>query len=398
MIVWLLLCLGIAVGGITILVVAINVSFGMGWKTGRMEHVALLAGAAVGLTMLEVLRRWWLVPVVEWPWAMQAAAAACCLVAVVGLPLATWRRWSRTTPEGIERADTVLDLAGESGPSRFIGEGHHNWLLRIPGNESLGLVVHHWTARVPRLPAELDGLSILHMTDLHFHRAYDRRYFEAVFDAAVDEPADLVLVTGDLIDDPACIEWITPLFERLQGPFGRFAILGNHDHMHLTGPIAEAVEAAGFTVLDGTAERVSVMGKAVAIGGTCAPWGPPIPADALAGSPADFRLLMSHTPDLVYKAEKQGWDLVLSGHNHGGQVVLPGFGPVLMPSRYSRRFEQGFYGVGRSLLYVSRGIGGKHPIRIGCPPEIAHFTLKAADPNPRPAESSTTRPASRSLV
>ncbi|WP_165219574.1 metallophosphoesterase [Aquisphaera insulae] len=386
---WLAICIGTVIGGLTLLVLAINIVFGMGWKTGRMEHVALLSGGLVGLVGLDLLRRWWLVPVGAWPWWLQAVAGVCCLVAFVGLPLATWARWNRRQPEGIERADMVVDLAADGGRGRFIGDGPHHWLLSVPGNEALDLVVHRWTARVPALPPELDGLSILHLTDLHFSPAYDRRFFEAVFTAAAAEPADLVLVTGDLIDDPACVEWIAPLLSKLTAPFGRYAILGNHDHNHHTETIAAAVRASGYLVLDGDVAVAQLLGKTVAIGGTCAPWGPYVSESELSRQPADFRLLLSHTPDMVYRAARQGWDLVLSGHNHGGQVVIPGFGPVLMPSLYSRRFEQGFYRIGRTLLYVSRGIGAKHPIRIGCPPELAHFTLRAGgSPRVEPAPTS----------
>ena len=68
---------------------------------------------------------------------------------------------------------------------------------------------------------------------------------------------------------------------------------------------------------------------------------------------------------------------MLSGHNHGGQIRLPVLGPVFMPSIYSRRFDRGFFRSGQTLLYVSEGIGGKHPIRYGCPPEVCRFVLRS---------------------
>ena len=87
--------------------------------------------------------------------------------------------------------------------------------------------------------------------------------------------------------------------------------------------------------------------------------------------PADFRILLSHSPDLFYRAGRWGIDLMLSGHNHGGQIRLPSFGPVFMPSIYSRRFDRGFFRRGPTLMYVSEGIAGKHPVRYGCPPRSA---------------------------
>ena len=93
---------------------------------------------------------------------------------------------------------------------------------------------------------------------------------------------------------------------------------------------------------------------------------------------ADFRLLLSHSPDLFYKAQRWGVDLMLSGHNHGGQIRLPLVGPVFMPSRYSRRFDRGFFRRMGTLMYVNEGVGGKHPVRYGCPPEVSRLVLRAA--------------------
>jgi predicted MPP superfamily phosphohydrolase len=93
---------------------------------------------------------------------------------------------------------------------------------------------------------------------------------------------------------------------------------------------------------------------------------------------------MSHTPDLVYPLSRRGVELVLAGHNHGGQARLPGIGPVLMPSRYGRRLDQGFFRVGPTLLHVSRGVGAKHPLRFRCPPEISRIVLRAVPRRPRP--------------
>jgi predicted MPP superfamily phosphohydrolase len=69
---------------------------------------------------------------------------------------------------------------------------------------------------------------------------------------------------------------------------------------------------------------------------------------------------------------------MLSGHNHGGQIRLPLVGPVFMPSRYSRRFDRRFFRENQTLMYVSEGISGAHPVRYGCPPEITRFVLRAS--------------------
>jgi len=376
-----------AIGEIACVALAINVVHGLGWKNRWHEKATMAAVAACGLLSLEMTRRYWLVPVAEWPVPLMLFAMVCVFVGLVGLPAATFARWRRGRPDAIEPRERrrVFDKAEREA---FIGEGTHSWMLRLPGNESLDLVARDWTVAFPHLPTEFEALSILHLTDLHFSRAYNKRYFETVFDIAADAPADLVFVTGDLIDDPDCIAWIAPLLERLPGSLGRFAILGNHDHFHDTGRITDAATAGGFSVLDGQATTVEVRGRRLAVGGTCAPWGPPITAESI--PPADFSLLLSHTPDLAYESARQGWDFMLCGHNHGGQVRLPVIGPVLMPSRYSRRFEEGFYRIAPTLMYVSRGLGAKHPIRYGCAPEISRFKLVRTRLE-RPRESAAPR-------
>jgi len=135
---------------------------------------------------------------------------------------------------------------------------------------------------------------------------------------------------------------------------------------------------AGFASLEGRWCTIKENGARLALGGTSAPWGPALPASSLPA--ADFRILLSHSPDQFYKARDWGVDLMLSGHNHGGQIRLPAVGPVFMPSVYSRRFDRGFFRSGSTSLYVSEGLAGKHPYRYGCPPEITCFVLNRPEP------------------
>jgi uncharacterized protein len=93
--------------------------------------------------------------------------------------------------------------------------------------------------------------------------------------------------------------------------------------------------------------------------------------------PETFRLLLSHTPDNLPWAKGERVDLMLSGHNHGGQVVLPVFGPVYSPSRFGVRYAAGVFWSDPTLLYVSRGVSGKHPLRWNCPPEVTKLVLRA---------------------
>ncbi len=98
-------------------------------------------------------------------------------------------------------------------------------------------------------------------------------------------------------------------------------------------------------------------------------------AAALAGAPAGgFTLLLCHMPDLADEAARRGVDLQLSGHTHGGHIRMPWLGSLVLP-RYGWRYPVGHFHVGRTQLYVSRGVGGM-PLRLGCPPEATVITLR----------------------
>ena len=173
---------------------------------------------------------------------------------------------------------------------------------------------------------------------------------------------------------------------RLSGRLGQFAILGNHDHRLRPGRARRALRRSGFTDLEGRWTTLNVDGARIALGGTSEPWGQKL--DYASMPEADFRVVLSHSPDQFLMARSKGVNLVLAGHNHGGQIRLPVLGPILMPSRYSRHFDRGFFGKSGCLMYVSQGLGGKHPIRYGCHPEVTRFTMRATPTDPQVRERS----------
>jgi predicted MPP superfamily phosphohydrolase len=362
------------VGHIALFVLTINMihGSGRGEKVGA-EKLAALA-AFTGLSA-------WLVgeaalgPFRDWSWLARTYGGACIFTGLVALPLSTAWLHYRRRPAWTEGRETVIDLVDGDGRAGLVGDGPRRWLLGLPGNESFRLRKVEWEAPVAGLPRGLDGLSILHVSDLHLSRCFDPRYFERVLDEAAADPVDLVAFTGDLVDDDEAAAWVAPLMARLKGRLGAFAVLGNHDFQHQPERLRAELASAGFIDLEGAWAVVRANGARVAIGGTSTPWGPPLPLESR--PEADFSILLSHAPDPFYWAARSGFDLMLSGHNHGGQIRLPLLGPVFMPSIYSRRFDRGFFTRGRLVLHVSQGVAAKHPIRIGCPPEISRLVLRS---------------------
>ncbi len=303
---------------------------------------------------------------------------AVCGAVVAALPVvALRRRLAACRAVQIAKSSRTIDIACEIG-FRPLGRGPYELFTRIPGNQILKLEVSDKQYRVPRLPAEWDGLSILHISDLHFLGTIDKPYFERVIAVANTMPADLVVFTGDLIDREDLIDWLPSTLGRLSAPLGCYFVLGNHDWtMTNTDEIRDRLEEMGW---HGVASRTVViehLGLPLAICGSELPWMGTQP-DLRSAPPDAFRLFLSHTPDNIAWGRRHAIDLMLSGHNHGGQVRLPGFGAVYSPSIYGCHYASGVFWEPPTLLYVSRGISGRHPLRLNCLPELTRLILRKA--------------------
>jgi predicted MPP superfamily phosphohydrolase len=307
------------------------------------------------------------------------------------LPIVTILRARQPRPTGPVGTVEHFDLASELGRESLVGTGKNAWWLRVPGNQALQLDLRDWSITRPWDASRTAQLSIFHLTDLHLCEAFDARLFHEMLRRSTKgfEP-DLVLFTGDLADDHQSIDWVGDLLGQLKGRLGQFAILGNHDYRRHERADIAALRAAGFDVIEGQWRAVDFEGGRLALGGTSAPWGPPL--DPTTMPAADFRIILSHSPDRFYRAVDAGADLVFSGHTHGGQYRFPVVGSVLCPSIYGRRFDEGFFEREKTLMYVSRGVAAEHPLRYGARPEISRFRINlvpraaaAADPRSQAA-------------
>ncbi len=382
---WLVL-IACGLGHVGLWIWILNVLHGLGLSEQRLALVN--PGLALSFLALSVglISATWQTPWSEWPMAVQIYGGLCLALLGLALPASTLSRILRPMPRDVTRETEHdhVDLAARYGRQTLVGTGRFRSLVTWPGNEVLTLERYEYRVERLALHPALEGLTILHLSDLHIIAALDRRFFEAMLAEATAGPRpDLVLFTGDLIDAIDQVDWIAPLLERIPARLGKYAILGNHDHKYDVQPIVEGVEAGGFEILEGRWVRLEVLPEHakpdlapayLTLGGTSEPWGPALDQ---AMPEADYHILLSHTPDRFYRAAKWGVDLILAGHNHGGQIRLPGLGPILMPSVYSRRFDHGFFRQGGTTMYVSRGMGGKHPIRYYCPPEVARIQLRA---------------------
>lgn len=313
------------------------------------------------------------------PLGVQTYLAVCGVVAAALPVIALKRTLTPTLRAQLSNHSRVVDVRDRLG-YRPVGSGPYAWMTRIPGNEFLTLDVSDKEYQLPRLPVAWNGLSILHISDLHFIGTVDRPYFEQVVEIARGMPSDLVVFTGDLLDREDLIDWLPDTLGRLSAPLGCYFVLGNHDwYLTNTEAVRARMESLGWRSLAGRCELVPHRGETLAVCGSERPWMGTTP-DLSAVPPEAFRLLLSHTPDNLRWARQERIDLVLAGHNHGGQVRLPLFGPVYSPSVFGARYASGVFWEPPTLLYVSRGIAGRHPLRWNCRPELTRLILRPAEP------------------
>ncbi len=249
--------------------------------------------------------------------------------------------------------------------------------------------VTHFEIASPRLANPGTPLRIVHLSDIHVERTTRRERDLPALVAGL-EP-DLIALTGDYLNasytgDPRALADLRALLARLRAPGGVYGCLGTLevDPPELLRPV---LAGAGVVLLEDQVAEVIVGGHRLWLAGIRCTRDPAADGarlgDLLAGAPPGaLKVVLYHMPDLLPEAAALGVDLVLSGHTHGGQWRLPGFGALLTNSRYGKRYEAGHYRRGETHLVVSRGLGmegfGMPRARFFCPPEVVLITLSAS--------------------
>jgi len=243
-------------------------------------------------------------------------------------------------------------------------------------------VTHHDVA-IPDLPDAFDGYRILHLSDLHSGAFLSPQAVRARLDIAADTERDLVIFTGDLADRGAGRMAMTAdALGGVRARDGTIAVLGNHDHWVGEERAISALSERGVTVLANSHLRLDRGGSAIYLAGVhdASYMARDDLEAALTGIPDSAPvILLSHAPEIVFQPLASRAALVLSGHTHGGQIVLPWLGPLYVPSPIGRSRAAGLHRLGRQWLFVNRGLGEVFPpIRINCPPQVVVLTLRRA--------------------
>ena len=312
-----------------------------------------------------------------------AYLTACVLTSLGFLPDWLRRKFSAKPVAALVSNDTEYHNVAQALGHWPVGSRSSRVMSYFPGNEICRLAVPTKTLQLQRLPRELDGFSIVHLSDLHYTGQLTQAYYNYVVDRANELAGDVIVITGDIIDKTRCIDWIPSTLGRLQAEHGVYFVLGNHDkRVEDVEHLRRVLTQTGMKHVGGRVMSLELNGTEIQLAGNELPWFPlRAAADVFTPHARDhevFRILLAHTPDQYEWAKQRGFDLMLAGHNHGGQVRLPWIGPILSPSRYGARYASGLFEEGPTLLHVSRGIAGTHPLRIHCQPELAKLVLKCA--------------------
>jgi uncharacterized protein len=235
--------------------------------------------------------------------------------------------------------------------------------------------------KLARLPPELEGLRIVHLSDFHLgFPSRGTRAVERAVEWTAERRPDLVLISGDLLARPRAEAKLRGLLARLPSSF---AVLGNHDFALSRDPFSKPAELSdlGTTVLlEDEARTVELRGRRVQIVGVdprSYRRGRAQPA-RLADPGADLRILLCHFPRVIDKLPAGVFDLVLAGHLHAGQVVLPyGLGKLRL-AHLRWTYEEGLYRRPGGVLHVSPGLGTTFvPFRLFARPEATELVLQS---------------------
>ena len=245
-----------------------------------------------------------------------------------------------------------------------------------------GLHTNEVTLKIKGLHKDLDGLRLAQLTDIHYGPFFGRADLERAVAMANECKPHVTLLTGDLItrlgDDLAgCLR----VLRGLKAEAGIFGCHGNHEQDSGVSEEASALAAKqGFRILRGEAEALRFGGATLNLAGDDYQR---LGVDPLPGAETRLRdgalnVLLQHNPAVFPRAAKVGYDLVLAGHTHGGQINLGILNENLNVARFFTPYVRGEYARDGKLLYVSSGLGTiAIPVRLGAPPEVTVIRLCA---------------------
>lgn len=246
------------------------------------------------------------------------------------------------------------------------------------------LVVRQETIRIENWPAELSGLRIAVISDVHTGGPFiDNEKLQLIVDRTNAQNPDLIVLLGDYVSpDSWHSHHVEPsvtagALKNLHATLGVYAVLGNHDWWYDGGVVRRAFEGQGIPVLDNQVQEIAWRDKSFWLAGLADLWTrPQLISQTIAKAPAGATVIaLTHNPD-IFPRLPSSVPLMLGGHTHGGQVQIPFVGPLVASSDRSSRYYEGHYFENGHHLFITTGIGTSlFPMRFRVPPEIVILTI-----------------------
>lgn len=252
--------------------------------------------------------------------------------------------------------------------------------------EPLWFDVENVALKLPRLAQLFSGFRLVQISDIHAGEQWMPAQLESVVEKVIALKPDIVAITGDFVySSPVMNDEILTRTEAalatLSSHVPTYAVMGNHDHWWDVERIRSALARSNVVELNNGVHTLKRDGASLHLCGVDDVYERKDDLDRVLNQlPSDgCAILLAHEPDFADSSAATGrFDLQISGHSHGGQVIVPFVGPIVLP-RHGRKYPIGLYQVGEMMQYTNRGLGMVFPyVRFMCRPEITLFTLNSA--------------------
>jgi uncharacterized protein len=278
----------------------------------------------------------------------------------------------------VKLSQKLAAAAASDQPLRTLASGLSQF-AREALAEANSISVENIKIKLKRLPKELDGFRLVHLSDIHHSPFTSLEHISRVVEVSNRLKPDMFVLTGDYVSHET--EYIAPVAEvlaQLKAEHGIYACLGNHDHWTDAGLVTHLFRGEGINLLINEGFRFQARDTKFWLAGVDDLMvGKTDVRAALEGSKEnEFKLLLAHNPQIVRRAARYGVDLMLSGHTHGGQVKIRDEEKRILPRR---KLSSGLHRRQNTQIYITRGIGTVVvPIRYQCPPEVSLIELRCA--------------------
>ena len=241
------------------------------------------------------------------------------------------------------------------------------------------VLVNRYKIPIADLPPSFNGFTLAHLTDIHLGSFVSKSFVEEIVHNTNALRPDAIVCTGDYVlgnDTTEEIDSVWPIMSKLKAKYGVYSVLGNHDHHADFNRSLYWLEKSGQDIRH-KCKPIYKGKERIILGGSGDYWYDRLDIDKTfsCSDEKDCRILLSHNPDAIDTQFDTPLSLVLSGHTHGGQVVIPFFGPPILPVK-NKKYSSGLITTAKTKLFISKGVGCSGlPVRFNCYPEIAVLEL-----------------------